>query len=252
MGSVGDKLRQARESQGRDLAQVAAETRINSAYLAAIEADDLERLPGAFFARSFIRQYAHVLGVPDSEIEPDLSGLLAGEQAPAIPGEEPPKAGSDLPPLARYANGEGKRSRRALAAAAILLAVVVVCAAGLVFWLREPEAPPAAELAIAEEPIPAPVAPADVVTAEQEAASETAPAAVDRPAVATPISMEGPLWLQIVATEETWVDITSGGQRLFRGILLPNERKNISGLEQARLLVASRSAPSEAAGRSAR
>ena len=80
MGSVGEKLRQERESQGRDLAQVAAETRIGSDYLAAIEADDLECLPGGFFTRSFIRQYARLLGVPDSEIEQDLSRLLTEEE----------------------------------------------------------------------------------------------------------------------------------------------------------------------------
>lgn len=237
MGSVGEKLRQARESQGRDLAQIAAETRIGSDFLAAIEADDLELLPGGFFTRSFIRQYARLLGVPDSEIERDLSRLLTEEEAPDIPGEEPRKAGSDLPPLARYANDQGKRGHRTLATAVILLAVVAACTAGLAFWLTEPEAPPAAEPAVAEESIPAPVAPADVVTAEREAASDAEPAAAESPVAATSTSAEGPLWLQIVANEETWVDITSGEQRLFRGILLPNERKNISGLEQARLVV---------------
>jgi len=134
MDSVGNRLRQARENQGRVIAQIAAETRISAKYLVAIESDDFGSLPGGFFSKSFILQYARFLGIPESEIEQELGPLLAGEQDPLVPGQEPPKEGSDLPPLPRFARHRNKWRRRWIDAIAILLLVVVGCAAVYTFW----------------------------------------------------------------------------------------------------------------------
>ena len=237
MGSVGDKLRQARESQDRSLAEIAAEIRINAGYLAAIEAEDLENLPGGFFTRSFVFQYARVLGVPEHEIEREVDELLAEEKSPFIPGQEPRKAGSDLPPLPYYAKGRRKRSRWPVDAVAILLLVVVGCAAIYSLWLKRKESAPPTDSAIAETSAPASVVPSDEAAPEREAASLTARPGVESFAVAAPIAMEGPLWFRIAATEETWVDVTSGGRRLFQGILQPGDTRSLSGLARARLLV---------------
>ena len=63
MTSVGSILREQRESQGRAIAEIAAELCITQHYLRAIEADDLTGVPGLFFYKNFARQYAAVLGV---------------------------------------------------------------------------------------------------------------------------------------------------------------------------------------------
>lgn len=61
--SVGKLLRRARESQDLEIADIAAELCLDQRYLRAIEVDDLPSLPGAFFYRSFVRQYGARLGV---------------------------------------------------------------------------------------------------------------------------------------------------------------------------------------------
>ena len=60
-GSVGARLKLARESKGMTLRQIANTTRIAVSALDAIERDDVKKLPGGIFARSFIRAYASEL-----------------------------------------------------------------------------------------------------------------------------------------------------------------------------------------------
>ena len=209
------------------LAEAAAQTRITERYLAAIEAGDLDRLPGAFFAKSFIRQYAKFLEIASVEIEPELERLLTQVAPPLIPGQEPRKEGSDLPPIVTYAAPSG--DRRLLRAIGGLVAVVVVCAAVYGLWLRQRDTGVLETVAQADRPAPTPA------VTEQEPAS-----AGEEPQAATPApaaEARGPLWFQIVAQEETWVDITSDGRRLYQGVLEANQTKTLSGLERARLVV---------------
>jgi cytoskeleton protein RodZ len=60
---VGAGLRRTRESRGISLQQIAAATKLSPAALEAIERDDLGRLPGGIFTRTFVRSYAKELGV---------------------------------------------------------------------------------------------------------------------------------------------------------------------------------------------
>jgi hypothetical protein len=45
------------------------------------------------------------------------------------------------------------------------------------------------------------------------------------------------LELNLSASEETWLSISSGGKQIFSGVLEPDETKTVSGLEMARLKV---------------
>jgi cytoskeleton protein RodZ len=64
---IGDELRQEREARGIELDEVEAATGIRARYLAAIEAEDWEQLPGDFYARAFTRTYATYLGLDPAE-----------------------------------------------------------------------------------------------------------------------------------------------------------------------------------------
>jgi cytoskeleton protein RodZ len=59
----GERLRRARESRGISLRQVANVTRITVRALEAVERNDLSRLPGGIFTRSFVRAYAAEVGL---------------------------------------------------------------------------------------------------------------------------------------------------------------------------------------------
>ena len=56
--SVSDTLREARESLGVELRDVASMLRIRYPYLLAIETGRFEELPGAAYAAGFLRSYA--------------------------------------------------------------------------------------------------------------------------------------------------------------------------------------------------
>lgn len=75
MVSLGRKLRAAREQQALSLAEIASRTRIRLSYLEAIEQDQLDQIPGGFFSRSFVRQYAQALGLSGSDINGDLEAV---------------------------------------------------------------------------------------------------------------------------------------------------------------------------------
>jgi len=68
MTSIGATLRSERQRRGLRLEQVAAATKIRRHLLEAMEYDHFDILPRGLLARSFLRQYAHTLGLNEDEI----------------------------------------------------------------------------------------------------------------------------------------------------------------------------------------
>lgn len=60
--TIGTKLRQARLDKNMSLIELQQMTKIQKRYLEAIEADQFAQLPGTFYVRAFIRQYAAAVG----------------------------------------------------------------------------------------------------------------------------------------------------------------------------------------------
>jgi transcriptional regulator with XRE-family HTH domain len=89
MNSVGAILRTERERQGRETAEIAGELCVTQRYLRAIEKDDLKSLPGSFFYKSFVKQYAAILGIDEKSLQAGVDALVAVEEAPAIAAPDP-------------------------------------------------------------------------------------------------------------------------------------------------------------------
>lgn len=64
MLTSGELLKQKREEKGLTLEQVEKATRIRKKYLIAVEAGDLDNLPGRTYVRGFIKNYARYLNLP--------------------------------------------------------------------------------------------------------------------------------------------------------------------------------------------
>ena len=60
---IGDNLRQARLNKNISLDELQQKTKIQKRYLEAIEKGAFDLLPGDYYVRTFIRQYAEVVGV---------------------------------------------------------------------------------------------------------------------------------------------------------------------------------------------
>lgn len=59
---IGDRLRQARLNKNISIDELQQKTKIQKRYLEAIESGNFEALPGAYYVRTFIRQYAEAVG----------------------------------------------------------------------------------------------------------------------------------------------------------------------------------------------
>lgn len=68
MADIGNKLKSAREEKGLSIADIEKATKIQSRYLTAIENNEFDKLPGDFYVRAFIRQYAQVVGLDGKEL----------------------------------------------------------------------------------------------------------------------------------------------------------------------------------------
>lgn len=245
MTSIGNTLRRERLNQGRSLGEIAEQTKISSRYLEAIEADKLDSLPGAFFYKSFVRQYAVALGLSPHEYAGIVDELLGPPpEIEFTPENFPIKA---LDPIVRDTNRRFFSDARIGWSMAALVAVALGCS-GLYAWWHK------AELAKEQRPMSAATGPPRQMPAPAAAAPEAAPqkstgasqAAQQTASVqsgARPLSSESLTapdegWqINVSATEKTWLSVVSDGKRLFSGVLEPSESKTLQGKQSARLLI---------------
>jgi cytoskeleton protein RodZ len=66
--TVGRHLKTQREEQGQEVAEVANMLCIHSAYLQAIEDNEIDKLPGPTYAVGFVRAYAEYLGLDGAKV----------------------------------------------------------------------------------------------------------------------------------------------------------------------------------------
>ena len=89
MPGIGDTLREARMRRKIDITDVEAATKIRAKYLRALENEEFDLLHGSTFVRSFLRTYAHYLGL-------DAQRLIEEYRARYEPRDEL----LELPPIA--------------------------------------------------------------------------------------------------------------------------------------------------------
>jgi cytoskeleton protein RodZ len=82
MAGFGEYLRREREMRGVSLEEISVATKISIRFLQAIENEQLSKLPGGIFSRSFVRTYARYLGLDEERVLADCH--LAGQQRPEV------------------------------------------------------------------------------------------------------------------------------------------------------------------------
>src|ERR1051325_5522744 len=143
MSSIGELLRRERIRRGLDLNDISHELKIARRFLDAIEDDRFDLLPGAVFARSFVRQYARLLDLDADELATEVNRMLQPEPAPSV------APSPDLPPISdtkmsKAEDWQAVGDRRltgwssSLPALALVIVVMLVCAGVYAFWQRSP------------------------------------------------------------------------------------------------------------------
>ncbi|MBB1085672.1 helix-turn-helix domain-containing protein [Limosilactobacillus fastidiosus] len=73
---IGKKLRDARQAKGYTLDDLQQLTKIQKRYLIAIEDEKFDELPGDFYVRAFIKQYADTVGLDGNELLKEFNEQL--------------------------------------------------------------------------------------------------------------------------------------------------------------------------------
>ena len=231
MFSVGETLQRARLGQGLDVATVAARTKINAKYLAAIEADDRGSLPSSFFYKSFVQQYARALSLDTKQIDAEIDRVLSADAPLPLPGEDNPTV-REIPPVEL---SSGLAKTRMYASLAGLILMMVACSAIYGWWYQghfkefvraETSAPVTESTPAAAVPVSLPPPPI-----------ERPPQVAVVPPPQPPAQPGSKVLLDLIAHEDTWLSVTSDGKPVFSGILAVNQTKTVEGKESAKMRV---------------
>jgi cytoskeletal protein RodZ len=224
MFTVCELLQRARLDQGIDLATAAAHTKIKAKYLQAIEDDDRKSLPGGFFYKSFVHQYATFLGVDTTAIDAEVDRVLSADAPLPLPG-----AARQRPVKLSSRSWTG----RTYFSYAALILLLVACARIDGWWHKSGTVLENTSRRSAPSPATEQVPLASFSQVAAGPASVAAAPRQDEPAASAGSIVE----LALTATEETWLSIYSDGAPVFSGILEANQTKTIEGKEFAKMRV---------------
>ena len=266
MTAIGETLRRERLRRNLDLEAVSRELKISPKLLAAIEAEKFDRLPGGVFAKSFVRQYARLLGLDEEEMAGEVQRMLQPAGAgPALVENPKPVQPIELPRVEAWEAVGGRRFKLSspLPALALVVVVMMACAGVYSWWQRTRhvsahdttraaattgvtpaaapapphEQPPAAQASAPAQGTPA--APPAETPAGQSAVAQ--PAAVPSVASAQQANAtqsstpSGPVRVELVADEPVWVLARTDGKFSFSGTLEPNQTRTVEANSKVEL-----------------
>lgn len=235
MDTVGEFFKQARETKGLTLDEVASKTRIHPSFLRAIEEGNFTKLPDQVFVKGFVRSYARSLGMDEDDAVRRFTATAGSFYEKQEEGER-----------LRLKQAEDERRKRTNRN--VIVGTIAMAVLGLVFVMsreqtmvtaRHPAEPPArpavsppdesARPPAREPEIPtsAAASPSTGLPAEPHG-SPTEPVPDSREAApALPpgdVRAEAPLTLEVEATELSWVVVQVDGAGLHEALLRPGER----------------------------
>jgi cytoskeleton protein RodZ len=119
----GRHLREAREARKLTPGQVAAQLRLQTRIIEALESDDYSTLPGSTFVQGYLRSYSRLLGLPENNIV--ALAPLEGVVAPSL--------------VSSISEGDSEVSSRDLPIRMVSFLILLVAVVGLGWWLSQHE-----------------------------------------------------------------------------------------------------------------
>jgi cytoskeletal protein RodZ len=260
MEEIGLKLREARETQDLSLAEVEAKARIRQRFLAAMEAEEWDSLPGDVTTRGFLRKYAAFLGLdPDQAVASYQASIAGTRRPPEEMVESSPMSEErevdyrpielDLPEATRAV----RVPWRSILAIAMLLAIL----GGIWWaWTHQPAWPqaltallPAETLRLSGDDLRATIAaqptltpirirvtatptPSPVATASTTPDPEISESPGNREVLPSPTpQLIDRIRLRLEITERSWIRVNVDGQTEVETILEPGEQGDWEALD---------------------
>ncbi len=213
-GSVGARLRAAREGRQATLREIAATTKISVSALEALEQTDVSSLPGGIFTRAFVRSYATEVGLDPEEtmreFMVEVDEALAAESAPAD---------------AHSQEHDLFQSQQRMAGTVLKLILVGLPVALLLFFVTR-------DVGVPEDAAEPPAVVVDTSAQPSRAAPPIRPAPAPPPRAAPPIrpapappalATDAPLALVLSPRDECWVSLTIDGDVVFSRVMRAGE-----------------------------
>lgn len=121
MTELGNRLKQEREAKKISLEDLQTTTKIQKRYLIGVEEGNYAIMPGQFYARAFIKQYAEAVGLDPEEIFEEYKNDI------------PLNEKEEIPPLSRVktrkqVSTKNSKSWKFLPVLLTILAMVAICA----------------------------------------------------------------------------------------------------------------------------
>lgn len=135
MPEIGQALREARMRARIDVSEIEAQTKIRAKYLRALENEEWNLLPGPTFVKSFLRTYAHALGLDGKALveeyrvhyeRPHDGPELAQQPIATSQRRARPRQRAGAPGGARGGSGSGPSRGYAIAIAVVSLVIVLL------------------------------------------------------------------------------------------------------------------------------
>jgi cytoskeletal protein RodZ len=200
MNDFGGKLRLERERRGISLRQISATTKISLAALEALERNDISKLPGGIFSRSFVRSYAIEVGLNPDDTVHEFLDRFQGTPVTTIP----------TPATASAAESAFEEQQR-VAGAVLKVVLITVPLIVLILYFSMRVRTPGSETSSPASPPPA-AANTPSEHAPAPSAAAPAPAPVATSGATRPEGVDSGLTLEVATTADCWVKITADGK----------------------------------------
>lgn len=254
---LGEWLQQRREELGISLEQAEADTRIRMRSLKALESDDIDALPDPMVGRGFLRNYAAYLGLDPKEAQERFGQLSPAPEPEPVPvsNEPSPFEGPFEPvPLHKMPSFLRRRQRVGILLAAVLLVAALGAAAWfgypyVMHWWGSPNPTPqpTPTATFTSQPPTATSAPtltAKAASAEATEAATTPTLEVSPPPTIRVSPSPSPtspvytgIFLELVFTDTSWIQVTVDGVRQFQGELAQDTYRSWYGQERVELRI---------------
>lgn len=256
MTELGRKLKEARESKGMSLSDVQESTKIQKRYLEGIEEGSYDIMPGKFYVRAFIKQYAEAVGLNAEELFEEFKSEVPSSKEDEVPLRPTGSAAATSQTTRVDASKPVRESSKLLDYLPRILVTAFIIGALILVYVLIPKSGSESDPAVDEEvqvEEPTTEAPAEEETpaVEEEAVVEEEPepaapaqtlSAVSTSGRQTVYELSGAETFEVAVASkgETWIEITDGsGKSYFSGMLANGQTQthNMTGQKEAKIKV---------------
>jgi cytoskeletal protein RodZ len=228
----GAQLRAAREAHGLTIEDIARTTKIGKSVLAALENNQVEKLPAAIFTRGFLKAYASEVGLDPDETADLYLALLVPETL-VVDGETA-RLKVALPAERTEVLAYDDDTTRFLAVKQAgrfgwLVTLASVIGLAVYLWSFTWERGSAEHTQAANQPAATDAAQASATPQPGPDATPAAAQAIETPA--------GPLQFQLTPQGPCWLAVSADGSPVFARLLKPGEQETVQANDELVLRV---------------